>query len=79
MNMMLRRYIDHSEALDVLGNTVFVEETLHDFNVLILGLFFSFALVVVPGSPLSLGLKLNSPGFFIGAVSKVALLVESVE
>ena len=77
--MIMLNSEDHSEALDVLGNSVLVEESLHDFDVLSLSLFFGFSLVGSPGSPLGLGFELDSPWFFVSAVSDGSLFIESVE
>ena len=77
--MIMLNSEDHSEVLDVLGNSVFVEESLDNFDVLALSLFFGFSLVGSPGSPLGLGFELDGPWFFVVAVSGGALFIEAVE
>jgi len=72
-------YGDQSESLDVLGSTVLVEEVLDGLDVGCLSLLFALALLVVPGGPLGLGLKLNSPWFLVVVVANGGLLVETVE
>lgn len=71
--------VNHSEALDVLGDAVLVEEVLDDFNVGVFGVLFAFALVGSPGSPLGFGFHLDGPGLFVVAVAGSCLLVETVE